>query len=108
MTIAATQAPKHSAQEAILSVLAHIPPGRVSNYGTIAARAGYPGSARHVARILKQLPEDSTIPWHRVVNSQGKISFCESDALYALQINKLKAEGIAFNNNNQISRQFFW
>ncbi|HIF9340237.1 TPA: MGMT family protein [Photobacterium damselae] len=52
----------------------HIPKGKISTYGDIARFAGYPGYARQVGKLLANLPEGSTIPWHRVINSQGQIS----------------------------------
>ncbi|HIF9317339.1 MGMT family protein [Photobacterium damselae] len=51
-----------------------MPKGKISTYGDIARFAGYPGYARQVGKLLANLPEGSTIPWHRVINSQGQIS----------------------------------
>jgi len=59
----------------IYTVIAGIPIGKVASYGQVAALAGYPQNSRLVGRLLKVMPNDSVIPWHRVVNSQGKISF---------------------------------
>ncbi|HIF9258176.1 TPA: MGMT family protein [Photobacterium damselae] len=58
----------------IYSQVYHIPKGKISTYGDIARFAGYPGYARQVGKLLANLPEGSTIPWHRVINSQGQIS----------------------------------
>ncbi|MGF1908298.1 MGMT family protein [Vibrio kasasachensis] len=58
----------------IFAVIQQIPFGHVTSYGEIAKMAGYPGYARQVGKALGKLPEDSKLPWHRVVNSQGKIS----------------------------------
>jgi methylated-DNA-protein-cysteine methyltransferase-like protein len=44
------------------------------------------------------MPKDSTIPWHRVVNSQGKIAFAQGSAQYQTQREKLLSEGVTFNN----------
>ncbi|KZY59260.1 hypothetical protein A3742_05875 [Oleiphilus sp. HI0071] len=79
--------------EAILATIAAIPKGRLSTYGHIAQAAGYSGNARLVGQILKQLPSDSSIPWFRVINAQGKISFPESSEHYLSQKNALMAEG---------------
>ena len=38
-----------------------------------ASLAGLPGRARQVGYALHAMPEDSTIPWHRVVNARGEI-----------------------------------
>ena len=58
----------------ILEVIALIPYGKVATYGQIAQLAGLPKHARLVGYVLKHLDSQSEIPWHRVINSQGKIS----------------------------------
>jgi len=56
-----------------------IPQGKVACYGQIADLAGLPGRARLVGKALGKVPEcgwqEKTVPWYRVINSQGKISF---------------------------------
>lgn len=51
-----------------------IPRGRVATYGQIAALAGAPRRARMVGQALAALPPGQEIPWHRVINAQGRIS----------------------------------
>lgn len=51
-----------------------IPPGKVASYGQIAALIGLPSHARFVGRVLRNLPGDSKLPWHRVVNASLRIS----------------------------------
>jgi len=82
----------------IYTIIASIPSGCVASYGQVAALAGYPNNARLVGRLLKEMPKDSAIPWHRVVNSQGKISFAQGSAQYQTQREKLLSEGVTFNN----------
>ena len=82
----------------IYTIIASIPSGCVASYGQVAALAGYPNNARLVGRLLKEMPKDSTIPWHRVVNSQGKIAFVQGSAQYQTQREKLLSEGVTFNN----------
>ncbi len=60
---------------AIWDAVRRIPRGRVATYGQIAALAGRPGQPRLVGYALHHLPEGSKVPWHRVVNAQGKISW---------------------------------
>lgn len=94
--------------QAILNVLAAIPRGRVCTYGTIAALAGRPGSARQVGFILKSLPADSVLPWHRVINAQGRISFPQHSEKHALQKSLIEAEGVPFLNQKVNLRTFLW
>ncbi|BDR18842.1 hypothetical protein VspSTUT16_21880 [Vibrio sp. STUT-A16] len=69
--------------------------------------AGYPGYARHVGKALGNLPEDSKLPWFRVINSQGKISLKGSNL--ERQTKKLEAEGIEVSEIGKISlRKYKW
>ena len=79
------------AAEAIRS----IPRGRVATYGQIAAMAGNPRGARLVVWVLNSRSEAEKLPWHRVINSQGRIGLRGEGA--RLQIKMLKAEGVRFD-----------
>ena len=83
----------------IWQVIALIPTGKVASYGDIASHAGLPGAARRVGYALRHLPQDTKIPWHRVVNSQGRISLRAGSAGQYTQRGRLEAEGILFRNN---------
>ena len=69
-------------QERIWRIVDQIPAGRVASYGQIAALTGLPGRARQVGTVLKNLPKPATLPWHRVCNSQGRLSLPEGSARY--------------------------
>ena len=84
--------------EKIYAVVARIPRGRVATYGQVAALAGLPRQPRLVGYALHALPEDRRIPWHRVVNAQGRTSprsdgFGHED----LQRLLLEDEGVEFS-----------
>ena len=83
--------------ERIWQVIYQIPCGKVASYGQIASLAGLPRAARLVGNTLRKLPADSKIPWHRVVNSQGKISLPQGSSNYTEQRQRLIEEGISFN-----------
>jgi methylated-DNA-protein-cysteine methyltransferase-like protein len=94
----------------IYQVVRQIPQGKVATYGQVAELAGIFGHARQVGYALYRVAPDSDVPWHRVVNAQGKISRSQfrrgSDAL---QSELLKVEGIAFDPEEQIDlRQYLW
>ncbi len=76
-----------------------IPPGKVITYGQLAALAGLPGAARLAGTVLCGLPEQTELPWHRVINAQGKISLPENSSGYQEQKKRLEAEGVIFTNN---------
>ncbi len=94
-----------SASEAygrIFQTVRDIPQGKVATYGQIAEMAGYPQQARMVGYALHSIPDDLEIPWHRVINAQGKISLSES-GWGRLQRSLLEEEGIRFSANGTIS-----
>ncbi|MEM1081496.1 MAG: MGMT family protein [Pseudomonadota bacterium] len=82
--------------EKIWAVVASIPHGCVLNYGEVARLAGLPGRARMVGRALGRAPKAMKLPWFRVVNAQGAISFKKGSRPYQLQRDQLEAEGVVF------------
>lgn len=80
----------------VWDVVAGIPRGCVLNYGEVARLAGLPGRARLVGRALGLAPESMKLPWHRVVNARGRISFRADGAKYREQRRRLEAEGVTF------------
>jgi methylated-DNA-protein-cysteine methyltransferase-like protein len=85
-------------REAIFLALAQIPKGKVITYGNLAKLAGMPTSARLAGRLMCELPEGSTLPWHRVINSQGKLSMPVDSEGYHEQKQRLIQEGVEFVN----------
>lgn len=88
---------------AIYAVVKRIPRGRVATYGQIASLAGMAGHARQVGYALHHLPGGSRVPWHRVINARGRISFHPSSMEWAVQRALLEAEGIAVSMDRGIS-----
>ena len=56
----------------VFTVLAAVPQGLAITYSQVARLAGLPNGARRVGRILGNLPGDTQLPWHRVINAAGK------------------------------------
>jgi len=79
----------------IYAAVASIPRGRVATYGQVAEQAGLPRRWRLVGRALKSLPEDSAIPWHRVINARGRISPRDGDEAVREQRLLLADEGVS-------------
>lgn len=82
-----------------------IPRGKVASYGQIAKLVGSCG-ARQVGYAMSALSENSEVPWHRVVNSQGKISSRGSEG-HELQRILLESEGIVFSSSGKINLETF-
>jgi methylated-DNA-protein-cysteine methyltransferase-like protein len=89
----------------IIEIIQSIPAGKVASYGQIAAMAGNHRAARHVSRILHSCTKKYQLPWHRVINSQGKISL--NNHAFEIQYELLKSEGIDFGLNRKIDLQKF-
>ena len=85
-------------REAIYLALAQIPAGKVITYGNLAKLAGLPTGARLAGRLICELPEETELPWHRVINAQGKSSLPPNSESSNEQIQRLKAEGIEIVN----------
>lgn len=86
----------HKVTEDILTCIKRIPYGKVTTYGSIAASIGHPRGARQVSRVLASLSEKESLPWHRVVNAEWRISLKGDGARIQLQL--LRDEGIIFEN----------
>jgi methylated-DNA-protein-cysteine methyltransferase related protein len=90
-------APNPNPAEAILAAIRAVPRGQVAGYGMIARRAGLPGRARLVARVLGQ-NDDCALPWHRILRSDGRIAFPPESPGFAEQVARLRAEGVDVSN----------
>ena len=84
----------------VREVVAAIPPGRVLAYGDVAARAGLPGRARLVGRILAEDGHD--LPWHRVVHADGTPAQHKA----AEQLARLRAEGVLADRGRISMRRY--
>lgn len=89
--------PDLSAAAAILAAIRAVPRGQVAGYGVIARRAGLPGRARLVARILAS-NDDPRLPWHRVLRADGRIAFAPDSPAFSEQARRLREEGVEIRN----------
>ena len=89
--------PGKSAADRILAAIRAVPRGQVAGYGEIARRAGLPGRARMVARLLSD-NDDASLPWHRVLRSDGRIAFPGDSPHFTEQVQRLRAEGVVVDN----------
>ncbi len=81
----------------------------MATYGQIAALAGLHGHARQVGYALHTLPEGSNVPWHRVINAQGRVSERSLRGSDDLQRFLLEAEGVVFDKTGRVSLdRFCW
>jgi methylated-DNA-protein-cysteine methyltransferase-like protein len=91
-----------SSHAKIHAVVRRIPSGRVATYGQVAALAGLPNHARLVGYALHALADSTTVPWHRVVNAEGRISIRGLVAASVTQRLRLEQEGVRFGPGGRV------
>jgi methylated-DNA-protein-cysteine methyltransferase-like protein len=92
----------------VVRAIKNVPRGKVATYGLIALCSGNPRGSRQVAWILHSITEKEKLPWHRVINSQGKISLPRG-AGYETQKEMLLEEGVTFDRDDRIDLyRFLW
>lgn len=82
----------------VWQVVTDIPRGYVLTYGDVARLAGNHRAARRVSQAMGRAPDRLRLPWHRVVNVQGKLSFPLDGPDYGRQKCLLEEEGVVFHD----------
>ena len=85
----------------VIKIIKSIPKGKTMSYGDIAKTAGKNRGAREVSRILHSCSEKYGLPWHRVINSQGKISLPGEAGQFQREM--LEQEGVRFEKSGRIN-----
>ena len=91
----------------IYQIIRKVPKGKVATYGQIAFLVGIPRGARQVGYALHSLPDGSDVPWQRIINSRGKISYKSASFFENIQYQLLVSEGIIFEESGKIDLQKF-
>ena len=100
-----------STYDLIYKTVRKIPAGKVATYGQIANLAGLYGKARLVGYAMFHVDTTSDdIPWHRVINAKGEISYSNlREGGDYLQKQLLEDEGIEFNSAGKVNlSQYRW
>jgi methylated-DNA-protein-cysteine methyltransferase-like protein len=102
--------PASTSYERIYAAVRKIPHGRVTTYGTIARLAGLERQARLVGYALSALRDGTTLPWHRVINAQGRLSLERAGRGSGLtQRMRLQREGVVVDAAGRVSlARFGW
>ena len=85
----------------IVQAIKTIPTGKVSSYRNIAFAAGLRNGARQTVRVLHSLSKKHSLPWHRVIRSDGNIALREGEGR-ELQIELLLSEGVEVSSNGKV------
>jgi methylated-DNA-protein-cysteine methyltransferase-like protein len=102
--------PETSSYERIYRAVRKVPRGKVTTYGAIARMAGLPRQARLVGYALSALRDGSSLPWHRVINAQGRLSLERAGrASGVTQRLRLEREGVKVDAAGRVSLvRFGW
>ncbi|CAD5107844.1 MGMT family protein [Zestomonas carbonaria] len=100
--------PAEIRRAALYLTLQQVPAGKVVSYGELAALAGLGRAARWVGRTLSQLPNDTRLPWHRVIGAGGRLSLPAGSPSGAEQRARLRAEGVTIHNERVDMRRHGW
>ncbi|CBV43986.1 MGMT family protein [Halomonas elongata] len=95
---------KPALTEQILTILAEIPPGRVTTYGRIAAMTEG-ATPRMVARALRELPSGHELPWFRVITASRRLA---DHGGADEQRRRLIDEGVAFDARGRVAKERLW
>ncbi len=99
--------PRGDSRQRILGVVRRVPRGKVVTYGQVAALAGIPRGARQVGYAL-HAAGGGGIPWHRVINSAGRISLPPASGGIEQRL-RLLAEGVTVTEGGRVSlRRYQW
>ena len=81
----------------VLRLVVLIPAGKFTTYGSLATHMNV--TARHVAFVMSALTDDesASLPWHRVVSADARISRSMPPKLARRQRTRLQAEGMKVN-----------
>jgi methylated-DNA-protein-cysteine methyltransferase-like protein len=93
--------------EKVWEMVARIPKGKVASYGQIAAMVGNPRAARTVGWALHSIPEEMQLPWHRVINSKGEISWHCREHEVEIQRVLLEKDGVKFDEHGRINMSHY-
>lgn len=93
---------------AVYTVVRQIEAGRVAGYGQVAAVLGSPRAARQVGYALAALEPGDTVPWWRVIRTDGSIALQGDPNRGPLQMVMLREEGIELIDNRVDMARFRW
>lgn len=95
-------------RQAFYQMVERIPHAKVVTYGQVATLAGFSGRARQVGFALAGMPEELDLPWHRVINAQGKMSPRKHTKFHEFQHVLLEQEGIVFVDGRIDLQKYRW
>jgi methylated-DNA-protein-cysteine methyltransferase-like protein len=101
--------PRETFYDLVYAFVHTVPAGRVVTYGQVALELGSPAAARAVGYALNYLPADTDVPWWRVINAGGAISYRGRIEAAGRQRTLLEGEGVVFEGDRiDLHRWRYW
>jgi methylated-DNA-[protein]-cysteine S-methyltransferase len=97
--VALDLSPATGFQRRVLHYCRRIPAGKVLTYGQLAAKAGSPGAARAVGRVMATNRWPLIVPCHRVVASGARLGGFSAPEGLAIKERLLQREGVVLRPN---------
>ena len=95
-------------RERVYEIVRTIPSGRVMTYGQLAGILGEGYTPRTIGYVMHGA-ETESVPWQRVINSQGACSTGRMTMPLNLQQSMLESEGVQFNEKGKCDlAQYLW
>ena len=94
--------------KAVWQVVDGIPRGHVLTYGEVARLAGMSRAARRVSLAMRRAPRGMKLPWHRVIQSSGRIAFEKGSRAYNRQSRRLIMEDVVILEGRIDMQKYRW
>ncbi len=88
----------------VCKVVIKIPYGTVSSYRDIAIKAGNPGAARAVGRVMALNPVPIIVPCHRVVTAEGRLGGYSAAGGTKTKEALLRMEGVVIGEDSKVKK----
>lgn len=93
----------------VYEVVKKVPKGKVTTYGDVARAIGAPRCSRQVGWALHVNPEQGVIPCHRVIFSDGRLSYGFAFGGLEAQKAMLISEGVEVSAENKVDlKKYRW
>lgn len=86
-------------RDLVWTYIRQVPRGRVVTYGQIAEAVNSPQAAQAVGSSMAALPDETDVPWHRVVTAEGQLGAPQS---LDEQRERLRDEGVIVHHDDRV------
>ena len=101
--------PEAGRTHTIYECVRQVPKGKVATYGQIAKQVGEGCTPQQVGTAMSSLPDDSDVPWQRIIDSKGKLIKRSGQRNHEEQGRLLEEEGITVTADGKVGlKQYRW